>query len=220
MNGMLPPVPWVSAGRPNVSCEADCSACSNHGASGGACQPASEESTSKRTRAAYGGSASSASLTRAAAAVASSVGGRRIDSLSATRGKSTLPALPSGGSPSAPVTVSVGFQVELISSSVGSLLSGRTPAMNGSLPATVAPRTAAAWRASVSRPGGVATCRPSSTMSPLCTFSIRSSRPRRILNGDTAIPVAIPEWTPSVSTSTDSVPVRLPRSELVSHSCS
>ena len=37
---------------------------------------------------------------------------------------------------------------------------------------------------------------------------------------DGTTPLAVPEWTPSVSTSTRSWPVRLPRSEVVHHSCS
>ena len=35
-----------------------------------------------------------------------------------------------------------------------------------------------------------------------------------------AMPVAMPECTPSVSTRTRSVPTRLPRSEVVHHTCS
>ena len=37
---------------------------------------------------------------------------------------------------------------------------------------------------------------------------------------DGAMPLAIPECTPSVSTSTVNVPVRLPRSDVVHQSCS
>jgi len=39
MNGMLPPVPIASAGRPKNACDADSTAAASHGASGGAFQP-------------------------------------------------------------------------------------------------------------------------------------------------------------------------------------
>src|SRR5690606_20741311 len=104
MNGIVPPVPMYTASRPKNVRDACCSACSSHGATGGAFHPAMLEPTSNVTFAPYGGSLSSADFALRAAASGSTPGGSRNDSFTLVYGRSTLPALPRSGSPSAPVT--------------------------------------------------------------------------------------------------------------------
>src|ERR1700732_3585876 len=117
---------------------------SSQGASWGAFQPAVPEAFSKPTWAPYGGSRSSVSLTAFTASAGSVVGARRNERLNTSSGSSTLPAEPTAGRPSAPVTATVARQVLLISNSTGSLDRGRTPLANGIFPATLEPRTLAA----------------------------------------------------------------------------
>src|SRR6185295_9307660 len=106
-------------------------AASSHGAVEGAFHPPAGDSTSNVTFAPYGGSLSNACFTAFAAACPSTPGGRRNDSLSAVKGRSTLPAFCSEGIPSAPVTESVGRQLLLRSNSYGSSFIGRVPPANG-----------------------------------------------------------------------------------------
>src|SRR3981081_3671404 len=129
---------------------------SSQGASAGAFQPAVAEAFSKPTWAPYGGLRSNVSLTAPAATAASVVGASRSDSLNTSSGSSTLPADPTAGRPSAPVTATVARQVLLISSSTGSLDRGCTPLANGSFPATVEPRTFAAAEICARRSLGIA----------------------------------------------------------------
>ena len=53
---------------------------------------------------------------------------------------------------------------------------------------------------------------------PVAESSTRSRSRRRIRNDDGTTPPAIPEWTPSVSTSTVSSTPRSPRSDVVTQS--
>src|ERR1700761_8762403 len=117
---------------------------SSHGAKVGAFQPGAPETSSKLTWAPYGGSRSRADLTARMATSASVVGASRSESLNDNSGSRTLPADPTGGSPSAPVTATVARQVLLTNSSTGSFDIACTPCTKGSFPATVSPNTAAA----------------------------------------------------------------------------
>src|SRR5690242_6830336 len=94
---------------------------SSHGANGGAFHPSVPAALSNRTCAPYGGSLSSSRRMASTARVASTVGGKRKESLNASSGSNTLPAETTGGRPSAPVTASVGRHELLMSSSTGSL---------------------------------------------------------------------------------------------------
>ena len=49
MSGMVPPWPMVPQAAPKCACEADCSACSNHGVVSGAFQPLAAPSGLKVT---------------------------------------------------------------------------------------------------------------------------------------------------------------------------
>jgi hypothetical protein len=94
------------------------------------------------------------------------------------------------------------------------------PGAKGNFANTLAPSTAAdasAWRW---RSGGTGTCSSGTRISPLASSSIRESSRRRMRKLEGTTPLASPEWTPSVSTSTRSVPVSMPRSEVVTQSCS
>src|SRR5208282_355279 len=93
------------------------------------------QSAWNETLAPYGGFSSSIDLSLCVAWRASQVGGSRSDKLSAVIGRSTLPALAAGGSPSAPITVRAGRQVLLRISSTGSLETARAPAIKGKLSA-------------------------------------------------------------------------------------
>ena len=55
---------------------------------------------------------------------------------------------------------------------------------------------------------------------PVFSSSIRDSSWRRMRKLEGTMPLASPECTPSVSTSTDRSPPTMPRSEVVPHSCS
>src|SRR3954467_11635953 len=72
----------------------------------------------------FGGSDSRTFFISAAALAPSTSGGKRIDSLSAVKGRCTFPAERNGGRPSAPVTASAARQVRLSTSSTGSLVTG------------------------------------------------------------------------------------------------
>ena len=121
------------AGAPKKSREAWSIAASSHGASAGAFQPVLAFSSSTSTRAPFGGSAISTRLTTSPAFFGSSVGGRRRLSFTAVCGRSTLPALDSGGMPSTPVIDSAGRHVRLSTSSARSSLIGVMPGRNGNL---------------------------------------------------------------------------------------
>ena len=154
----------------------------------------------------------------AAALAASAVGGRRNDSLTLSRGASTLPALRTFGSPSIPVTVSVGFQVEFSSKSNGSLESGCTPGAKGMRSATESPSTLAVAAICRRRSSGISTFE-------LGELEFARASHRRGARGaaaahrnrTAAMPLPAPECTPSVSTWMSSVPTMFPRSEVVSH---
>jgi hypothetical protein len=155
-----------------------------------------------------------------AAPTGASVGGNRNDSLRVVCGRSTLPALRKAGRPSAPVTLSVGRQLLLSSSSNGSFETGRIPGINGNLAYTDSPSTVAAAFACARRSGGMDVFSSSIRIAPEVASSTRASSSRRMRKLDGTTPLAVPEWTPSASTSTRSDPIRLPRSEVVHHSCS
>src|SRR3954467_13909087 len=93
---------------------------SSHAAKGGAFQPAEADASSKVTCAPYGGSRPSACLTALTAISPSVVGASRNESFNVISGNNTLPADPTAGRPSAPVTATVARQVLLISNSTGS----------------------------------------------------------------------------------------------------
>src|SRR4051794_21320803 len=112
---------------------------SSQGAKVGAFQPPVPPSPSKVTCTPYGGARSSASRRALAARAGSVVGANRNESLQLSSGNNTLPADPTGGRPSAPVTARVARQVLLMISSTGSLDIGRTPGAQGTLPATLSP---------------------------------------------------------------------------------
>ena len=57
-------------------------------------------------------------------------------------------------------------------------------------------------------------------ISPVASSSSRDSSPRSRRKLEGTMPEASPEWTPSVSTRTVSMPAAMPRSEVVSHSWS
>jgi len=144
------------------------------------------------------------------ARAASQVGGSRSDSFTASFRQEHITRRTSAGRPSAPVTASVPRQLLLMMSSVGSLEMGCTPLAQGSLPATDAPQHLRRGARLRSRSAGSVTCNSSSSRSPVTGFSRRVSSCSRIRKGLGAMPVAIPECTPSVSTRTRSVPTRLP----------
>ena len=156
----------------------------------------------------------------AAAPAGASVGGRRNDSFNVVCGRSTLPALRNAGRPSAPVMLSVGRQLLLSSSSNGSFETGRMPGSNGNFAYTESPSTAAAALAWMRRSAGIGAFSSSIRIAPEAASSTRASSSRRIRKLDGTTPLAVPECTPSASTSTRSEPIRLPRSEVVHHSCS
>src|SRR4051812_41765191 len=93
---------------------------SSQGAKAGAFQPAEAAASSKLTCAPYGGTRSSVCLTAFIAVGPSVVGASRRDTFSAISGNNTLPADPTGGSPSAPVIATVARHVLLINNSTGS----------------------------------------------------------------------------------------------------
>ncbi len=104
-------------GLPKKACDAFCIEASSHSATGGAFQPAIVDSTRNDTFDSGGVSASRISCTVFAASSASVVGGRRNDSFKVLNGSSVLPASTRAGRPAAPVTLIVGRQVLLSSSS-------------------------------------------------------------------------------------------------------
>ena len=59
-----------------------------------------------------------------------------------------------------------------------------------------------------------------SSIRPLVSSSTRLIRLRAMRKDDGTMPLAAPEWTPSVRTRTVRLPITMPRSEVVSHSCS
>ena len=75
-------------------------------------------------------------------------------------------------------------------------------------------------RACATRSAGVSQCRPGGSRRPLAESSSRSSTWRRMRKLLGTRPEASPECTPSVSTSTFSVPVMLPRRLVVSQNWS
>ena len=177
------------------------------------------------TLALYGASASSSALISCEAATASTSGGRRSDSLKAVRGRSTLPALDSGGRPSAPVTDSVGRQVRFSRACSGSVVMGSTkppsaPQLQGKRRQTSSPRMRAVACTCSTRSAGISQCRLCGSRRPVELSSRRSSRWRRMRNDDGTTPLESPECTPSSSTCTSSVPETMPRSEVVIQSWS
>ncbi len=187
----------------------------NQSTTGGASQPLIAESTSKRTCAPAGGSASSIFLASVAAASGSVAGGSRKDSLKVLPGRSTLPAATGSGNPAAPVASRQARQVLSSNCSTGSGWSGWAPSTNGKRCHAVAPSAVAAACACSSRCGGIFACIAFILINPLEESSTRSSRWRIIVKLDGTTPPALPECTPSVRISTESVPTRLPRSEVV-----
>jgi len=103
MNGIDPPSPMVRKGLPHTAIDASPSASDSHGLKGGAAHPAAAWAGVTVTRAPEGGSVPSARWIAAVAASGSAVGGSRNDSPSVVEGRSTLPAWPVGGNPSAPM---------------------------------------------------------------------------------------------------------------------
>ena len=191
----------------------------SHGAVAGASQPSPGDSASNVTRAPYGGSASSVSFNRFAACAAPTVGGSRNESLAAVSGRSTLPPSVGDGSPAAPVIESAGRHVPASSAASGSSCMGRMPGTNGNSARRLAsmPETA---RACSMRSRGMSAWRSRSRISPVRSSSTRESSALSIRNEEGTMPLAAPECTPSVSTSTVSTPLTTPRSEVVVHRCS
>ena len=220
MKGMLPPSPRAIGGFPKKLREARSTDEASHCASGGASQPIDAFSPSKVTRAPEGGSFSSASFTARVATAGSTRGGMRSEILQAVNGRRTLPALPSGGSPSTPVMASAGLQERLRIISTLSLTTGRAPCTKGNLFHTSSPRTSAVSRACFSRSWGICTCSASSFTLPVCSSSMRLSSWRRMRNDSGTMPLASPECTPSLRISTRRLPETIPRSEVVIQSCS
>ena len=135
----------------------------------------------------------------------------RIDSLSLVYGRSTLPALPIGGQPSAPVIARPGRHVRLRISSMLSFVTGSTPGCSGNLfqtssPITCAVRSACSTRCA--RDLGRELRRASSA--PVWLSSSRSSSRRTTRSLAAITPVPSPECTPSVSSETSSVPMHEP----------
>src|SRR5579862_7609293 len=97
---------------------------SSHGESSGAFHPLAPQLAMKLTLHPYGGSFSKMLFSFCDATRASTVGGSLSDKLTAVPGRSTLPAFPVGGSPSAPMIESAGRHARLRISSVASPLTG------------------------------------------------------------------------------------------------
>ena len=119
INGIVPPVPMYIDGLPKNASDPLCIDASSQSATGGALQPAMDESASNVTVHSGGMSVSNISLTAVAALAASQVGGSRKDNFRVVKGNCTLPALTSSGRPSAPVTLNAGRQVLFNSNSYG-----------------------------------------------------------------------------------------------------
>ena len=220
MKGIEPPSPENIAGPPKYVVDARPTDSRSQGLIAGASQPPPAGCGAKVTRAPYGGSASRISLSRSVARAASAVGGRRSESLSDVRGRRTLPASSGAGSPAAPVTASAGRHVPFKSSSPGSPGGGRIPGTTGNRLQISLPSAAAAARAWSRRAGGISTWNSGGRISPVRSSSRRARSRRRMRKLDGTIPLAAPECTPSVSTSTVSTPPTMPRSEVVAQSCS
>mmetsp|Transcript_18294 Transcript_18294/g.43009 ORF Transcript_18294/g.43009 Transcript_18294/m.43009 type:complete len:226 (+) Transcript_18294:211-888(+) len=220
MKGMEPPSPVKRQGLPYTACEAFIVASDSQGAKVGGTQPAPRFSALKVTVAPYGGSASRTRFMVAAARMGSTVGGRRIDSLRAVSGRSTLPATGSGGRPAAPVTDKAGLQVRRRASSPTSGLAppvGRPPGTNGNRWYIGAPSSLAADRICSSWSLGISAWSSGSLISPVVSSSMRDRSVRIMRNEEGTIPLASPEWTPSVRIFTDSSPATMPRSDVVIH---
>src|SRR5208283_5448694 len=95
---------------------------SSHGESAGASHPLAPQFARKLTLHPYGGSFSRMLFSFCDAAFASTVGGSLSDKLSSVPARSTLPALPVGGSPSAPRIDRAGRHARFRMSSVVSSL--------------------------------------------------------------------------------------------------
>src|SRR5271167_2220470 len=95
---------------------------SSHGERAGAFHPPAPQFGWKVTLHPFGGSLSRMLFSFRDAIFGSTVGGSLSDRLTEVPGRSTLPALPVGGSPSAPMIESAGRHARLRISSVGSLL--------------------------------------------------------------------------------------------------
>src|SRR5580698_3740194 len=104
---------------------------SSHGESSGAFHPLAPQLALKMTLHPYGGSFSRMLFSFCDATFASTVGGSLSDKLTDVPGRSTLPPLPVGGRPSAPMIDRAGRHARLRISSVGSLLMGRACWTNG-----------------------------------------------------------------------------------------
>ena len=126
-----------------------------------------------------------------------------------------MPAEPIGGSPSAPVTASVARQLLLMMQFGRIVAQGLHARAQGILPATSSPEHArgGAWPA----PPVLGQADPQLIEQDVAVDRVLDAREQLLddRNGVGAMPVAMPECTPSVSTRTCSVPVRLPRSEVV-----
>src|SRR6185437_2553087 len=171
MKGMLPPSPMYAGGAPKAICEASATAFSSHGESCGAFQPLEAFSSFSSTWQPQGGSLSSNCLTNSPARTPSSVGGRRSESFTAVNGRNTLPALESGGRPSAPVTASCGRQVRFNTSSVRSSATGFMPGRNGNLSYTAVPSTSAHRRACSMRCAGTSAYSSRGLIAPVAESS-------------------------------------------------
>ena len=156
----MPPSPNVRAGWPNVAVDAVSSAAPSHGAIAGAFQPGPLSPSRERTR------ARRTAGRRRATALDGRDGGRsdRTSAAGGTTassdvlGRSTLPARPTAGSPSAPMTLSVGRQVRDRSCSAGSSVVGPAPSTNGILVGDARRSRRPCRRASRDPVAGISTC--------------------------------------------------------------
>jgi len=164
-----------------------------------------------------GGSFSNVDLTRFAASSASSDGGRRKTSFAAVEGRNVLPAFEGSGAPARPTTAMLLPQVFAMTNSLDEVAVGRVLPDHGKRSSTVGPRVDATWSACARTSAVMGTCRKFSS-SPETAFSTRSSNWRSNRKLDGTIPPAAPECTPSESTSTLSVPLNVPRNDVVNQS--
>ena len=102
INGMPPPIPMPPAGLPKWLMEAAVRASASHGSVTGAFHPFPPLVAVTVTVAFDGGSALSTSISNLAASPQSTVGGNRNESPRVVKGRKTLPASASDGTPSMP----------------------------------------------------------------------------------------------------------------------
>ena len=121
-----------------------------------------------------------------------------------------MPASAIAGMPSAPVIERAGRHVRLSNACARSFTIGCVPSANGYLSMTIAPSTSAARCACSARSAGIGAWNASGSTRPVAESSMRSSSARAMRNDDGTTPLASPECTPSVSTSTRSGPADEP----------